>query len=122
MGSDRNRGHCDVQVLTWDRWWIAGLWLVYWPINILGEELIWRGVLLPRMEARIGARAWLLNAPLRGAFHAAFGLGNNLVLVPSLVIVPLIAQRRRSTWLAVLMNGALSLPGFIALALGWVPR
>jgi membrane protease YdiL (CAAX protease family) len=99
--------------------WQLGLWAVYWPFNILGEELVWRGVSLPRMEARLGERAWALNAALWGAFHTAFGLGNLLVLLPTLVLVPWVAQRRRNTWLAVLMHAGLSLPGFVGLALGW---
>jgi membrane protease YdiL (CAAX protease family) len=111
----------NLQPLTGDRLWVLGLWAVYWPINILGEELVWRGVLLPRMEARYGAQAWQLNALLWGLFHLAFGPGNLLVLIPTLVLVPLIAQRRQSTWLAVLLHAGLSGPGFVALALGLAP-
>jgi membrane protease YdiL (CAAX protease family) len=109
-----------MQPLTGERLWMLGLWAIYWPINILGEELVWRGILLPRMEARLGDRAWQLNALLWGIFHLAFGLGNVLVLIPTLILVPLIAQRRRNTWLAVLLHAGLSGPGFIALALGLV--
>jgi membrane protease YdiL (CAAX protease family) len=111
----------DLQLLTGDRLWVLGLWAVYWPINILGEELAWRGVLLPRMETRCGARAWQLNAVLWGLFHLAFGPGNLLVLIPTLILVPLVAQRRRNTWLAVLLHAGLSGPGFVALALGLAP-
>jgi membrane protease YdiL (CAAX protease family) len=99
---------------------VVGVWAVYWPCNILGEEIAWRGVVLPRMEARVGERAWLLNAALWGAFHTSFGLGNLLVLLPSLLLVPYVAQRRRNTWLAVLLHVGISLPGFVALALGVV--
>jgi len=111
----------NLQPLTGDRLWVLGLWVVYWPINILGEELVWRGVLLPRMEVRYGAQAWQLNAVLWGLFHLAFGPGNLLVLIPTLVLVPLISQRRQSTWLAVLLHAGLSGPGFVALALGLAP-
>jgi membrane protease YdiL (CAAX protease family) len=103
-----------------ERLWILGLWLLNWPLNLLGEELVWRGVLLPRMEARLGARAWLWNGLLWGAFHLAFGLGNLIVLAPSLALVPYVAQRRRNTWLALLLHAGLSAPGFAALALGLV--
>ena len=112
----------DVRPVTSDRLWLVALWAVYWPLNILGEEFVWRGVLLPRMEARFGNLAWILNAALWGIFHAAFGIGNALVLLPTLLFVPLVAQRRRSTWLAVLMHGGLSLPAFVSLALGVGPR
>jgi membrane protease YdiL (CAAX protease family) len=108
----------DVQPLAAGGLWRLGLWAVYWPINILGEEFVWRGVSLPRMETRLGERAWAWNAALWGAFHTAFGPGNLLVLLPTLVLIPWIAQRRRNTWLAVLMHAGLSLPGFVALALG----
>ena len=110
----------DMQPFTGDRLWMLGLWAVYWPINILGENLVWRGIVLPRMEVVLGDVAWLLNAILWGVFRLAFGLGNMLVLVPTLILVPLIAQRRRSTWLAVLLHAGLSGPGFVALALGLI--
>lgn len=110
----------DIQPFTGDRLWMLGLWAVYWPINILGENLVWRGIVLPRMEVVLGDVAWLLNAILWGVFHLAFGLGNMLVLVPTLILVPFIAQRRRSTWLAVLLHAGLSGPGFVALALGLI--
>lgn len=99
-------------------WLLVGLWLVYWPLNILGEELLWRGVLLPRMEARFGRHAWAPNGALWLVFHLAFGPGNLLVLLPTLFLVPLVAQRRRSTWLGVLLHATLSGPGFVAMALG----
>jgi membrane protease YdiL (CAAX protease family) len=107
-----------IQPWAGSRLWMLALWAVYWPANILGEEFVWRGVSLPRMQARLGQRAWILNAALWGAFHTAFGPGNLLVLLPTLIGVPWVAQRRRSTWLAVLMHAGLSGPGFVALALG----
>jgi membrane protease YdiL (CAAX protease family) len=109
-----------VQPLVGGRLWMLALWAVYWPVNILAEEIVWRGISLPRMQARLGAGAWPLNAALWGAFHAGFGPGNLLVLVPSLCLVPWIAQRRSNTWLAVLLHAGLSGPGFVALALGLV--
>lgn len=105
---------------TDERIWMLGLWLVYWPINILGENLVWRGIVLPRMEARLGRWAWLVNAFAWGIFHLAFGVGNLIVLLPTLLVVPYVAQRRRSTWLAVVLHAGLSGPGFAALALGMV--
>jgi membrane protease YdiL (CAAX protease family) len=102
----------------WSSAWVVALWLVYWPLNIWGEELVWRGVLLPRMESALGARAWLANALLWAAFHTGFGIGNILVVSPTLVLVPLLAQRRRSTWVAVALHAGLSLPGMVGIALG----
>jgi membrane protease YdiL (CAAX protease family) len=107
-----------VEPLVGPRLWMLALWALYWPVNILGEEFVWRAVSLPRMQARLGARAWMLNAGLWGALHVGFGPGNLLVLLPTLVLLPWITQRRRNTWLAVLMHAGLSGPGFVGLALG----
>jgi hypothetical protein len=41
---------------------------------------------------------------------------------PTLLVVPLIAQLRHSTWLAVMLHAGLSLPGFVMLGLGVEPR
>ncbi len=106
--------------LTRETLWVIGVWLVYWPINMLGEEFVWRGVLLPRTEARLGSRAWALNAASWFLFHLSFGPGNLLVLLPTLAIVPWVVQRRRNVWLGVVLHATPSLPGFIAMALGAV--
>lgn len=103
-----------------DRAWMFVLWAIYWPFNILGEEFVWRGVILPRMEARSGSRAWCWNSALWASFHIGFGAGNILTVGPALLLVPLLSQRRRSTWLAVVLHAAISLPGMIAIALGLV--
>ena len=66
------------------------------------------------------SRAWLVNAGLWFVFHLAFGPGNLLVLTPTITIVPWVVQRRKNTWLGVLLHAALSLPGFIAMGLGAV--
>jgi membrane protease YdiL (CAAX protease family) len=108
------------QPITLDRLWIVGVWLFYWPLNILSEELAWRSVLLPRMELRFGRHAWAVNAGLWVCFHLAFGPGNLLVLVPTIALVPYIVQRQHNAWLGVLLHAALSLPGFAAMALGAV--
>ena len=97
-----------------------GVWLIYWPFNILGEELVWRGVILPRMEPIIGSWAWALNAALWATFHTGFGIGNILVVSPTLVLVPLVSQLRKSTWVGVALHAGLSFPGMVAIALGYV--
>ena len=110
----------NVQPLTADRWWLLAIWLVFWPVNILGEEFLWRAVLLPRMVTACGGWAWAPNAALWGVFHVGFGVGNNLVLLPTLLTVPWVVQRTRNAWLGVILHALLSLPGFVAIALGKV--
>jgi membrane protease YdiL (CAAX protease family) len=102
------------------RLWILAAWLPFWVLNILGEELLWRGVLLPRQEAALGRWAWVANATGWLLFHLAFGGELVVLLVPILVVLPWVAQRRRSTWVAVAVHAGLNGPGFLAVAFGWV--
>jgi hypothetical protein len=88
------------------RYWILGAWLTFFVLNIVGEEFVWRGVVLPRQEVVFRGRAWLVNGVLWLLFHAAFPWQVLLTLVPITLILPYVVQRRRSTWV-----GGLSTPG-----------
>jgi membrane protease YdiL (CAAX protease family) len=39
------------------RYWIIGVWLPFFVLNIVGEELAWRGLALPRQEVAFGRQA-----------------------------------------------------------------
>jgi membrane protease YdiL (CAAX protease family) len=98
--------------------WMFLVWIIYWPINILGEGFIWRGVLQPRLEKIFKQNAWIVCAVFWGIFHFAFGLGNLIVLIPTLIFVPFITQKTKNTWTGIILHATLSGPGFIILALG----
>lgn len=102
------------------RYWILAAWLPFFALNVLGEEILWRGVVLPRQEAALGAQAWLANAAGWLLFHAAFGLHLLVMLLPILLILPWVAQRRRNSWVAVVIHAGLNGPGFLAVAFGLV--
>jgi membrane protease YdiL (CAAX protease family) len=51
-------------------WAILGLAITAFTINTLGEELWWRGYILPRQELAFGKWAWLVNGAMWAAiFH-----------------------------------------------------
>lgn len=100
------------------RYWILAAWLPAWLLNVLGEEILWRGVVLPRQEAALGSSAWLANGCGWLLFHLAFGWQLLLVLLPILFVLPFVAQRRQNTWTAVLIHAGLNGPGFLAVAFG----
>jgi len=102
------------------RYWILAAWLPFWLLNILGEEILWRGVILPRQEAALGAQAWIANAAGWTLFHVAFGVQLMLMLLPVLIILPWITQRTRNSWVAVVIHAGLNGPGFVAVAFGLV--
>jgi membrane protease YdiL (CAAX protease family) len=100
------------------RYWIVGAWLPFFVLNIVGEEFVWRGFALPRQEVAFGRRAWRINGLLWLLFHAAFPWQVVLMLVPITLILPWVVQRRRSTWIGLVVHAAFGAIGFLALALG----
>jgi membrane protease YdiL (CAAX protease family) len=104
--------------LTPDRSWILAAWLPFFSINILGEEFLWHGVMLPRQEAALGRWAWLANGLGWLGFHVAFGPSVLFVLWPTTLIIPYIVQRRGNTWIGVLIHATLNGGGFLAIAFG----
>jgi len=107
-----------MEPLSEGRYWILAAWLLFWLFNILGEEVLWRGVLLPRQEAHTGKWAWLPHAIGWGVFHIAFGWTLLLTLLPIILILPYIVQKRRNSWIGVIIHAGLNGPGFIAVAFG----
>src|SRR5581483_4024772 len=63
-------------------WSVAILFLVMLWFNIAGEELWWRGYILPRQEAAHGRRAWAIHGLLWLAWHLAFYPWQALALMP----------------------------------------
>jgi membrane protease YdiL (CAAX protease family) len=102
------------------RYWILAVWLPFWLLNIFGEEILWRGVVLPRQEVAFGRWAWLANAAGWSLFHIPLGLTILALLWPCVLVLPYLAQRQRNTWVAVVLHAGLNGPGFVAVALGWV--
>ncbi len=86
------------------RWWLLALVLVASALSaFFGEELLFRGVLLPRMSGTFGRKGWLANATLFALYHASVPLMLPFRWLSALVTVwP--AWRYRSSWLAVVVR------------------
>jgi len=101
-----------------DRIWILILWLPYWLLNILGEEILWRGTILPIQEEAYGKFAWFIHGTGWAIFHLAFGWQLLVTLLPILYIQSWVVSRRENSWIGVLIHGGINGPSFIAIALG----
>ena len=86
----------------------------------MGEEILWRGVILPRQEAKFGQWAWLLNGLGWALFHTAFGWQIGLTLLPILLILPYIVKMSQNAWIGVIIHAGINGPGFKAVAFGLV--
>ena len=107
-----------MEPLTSAHYWILPVWLPFWVLNIMSEELLWRGVLLPRQEVALGRWAWLANGTGWLLFHLPFGAAIVLTLWPIALILPYVVQRTKNSWTGVLIHGALNGMGFVAVAFG----
>jgi membrane protease YdiL (CAAX protease family) len=98
------------------QWWLLALVLVASALcAFFGEELLFRGVLLPRMSGTFGRRGWFANATLFALYHASVPLMLPFRWVAALVTVwP--AWRYRSSWLAVMVRAGEGV-GLVLLAL-----
>lgn len=106
--------------LSKGRYWILVVWLPYWLFNIMGEEILWRGVILPRQEVSFGKYAWIIQGLGWGLFHIAFGSQLLITLLPILFILPYIVQKRKNSWIGVFIHAGLNGPSFIAISLGYI--
>lgn len=87
-------------------WWFFALFVVQAAFNtILGEEFLFRGVLLPRMEGVFGRGSWVANSVLFGLYHVhqPWGIPNS-VITGLLYTFP--AYRYRSTWMSIILHSA----------------
>ena len=85
-------------------WWFLGLFVVMSVFNVfLGEELLFRGVLLPKMEGVFGRWSWVVNGVLFAFYHVhqPWGIAANIV---SCAILAYPSWRFRSTWMAIIVH------------------
>ncbi len=85
-------------------WWILFVVLGSLLIATLGEELWWRGTILPRQELAHGKKAWLVHGLMWNAFHL-FAPWNLIVILPGSLALAYVAQRLQNTWPAVIAHG-----------------
>jgi membrane protease YdiL (CAAX protease family) len=89
-------------------WALFGLVVTMALFNtVLGEELLFRGLLLPRMNGAFGDRDWIVNGVLFAAYH----LHEPWVIPTSLMDALFIAypsKRYRSAWLGIAIHSAQS--------------
>jgi membrane protease YdiL (CAAX protease family) len=105
------------------QWWILGLTLTSMLFNyLLGEELLFHGVLLPRMAGVFGRWDWVANTVLFGLYHV-----HKIWFWPSMIASSIgyawAAKRFRSLWMSVIVHG---IEGYfivmvVAVLAGWYP-
>jgi membrane protease YdiL (CAAX protease family) len=96
---------------------VIPLYFLYLFFNIFGEELLWRGFLLPIQEVYFKKYAWFLNGIFWLAFHLLFGI-SVFIMLPLLFILPYLVQRQKNTWVGIIIHSFTGLIGFFSLING----
>jgi membrane protease YdiL (CAAX protease family) len=89
-------------------WGWYGLILVFFLFNtVLGEELLFRGLLLPRMNGAFGRWDWVANGLLFAAYHLHVPWVIPATLLDTFIIAyP--AKRYRSAWIGIVVHSVQS--------------
>ena len=102
-------------------WWI----LVYYAVvilvcNIGGEELWWRGYVLPRQELAFGNAAWVIHGIGWSVFHLFMQptLWDTVRMSITGVALSFVAQHTKSTWPGIIGHSFGNLTFFLSLVSG----
>lgn len=91
---------------AWDVW---GLFVVSALFNtFIGEELLFRGLLLPRMAGVFGKQDWVMNGLLFGLYHLHQPWGILSSAIDGIVCYALPSRSFRSAWFGIIAHSGQS--------------
>lgn len=101
-------------------YWIMLCWIPMFLLNIFGEELFWRGLLMPLQENAMEKNTWWFHAVCWMIFHIPFGIQMILLLLPVFFIQSYLVWKYKNTWIGVIMHGIYNGTGFLLVAFGLI--
>ena len=110
----------EVQSQLVGAWWFFLLFFIASLFNtVLGEEFLFRGVLLPKMNGVFGKWDWVANGVLFGLYHLHQPWSILASIIDGIFLFALPARLYRSTWFAIILHSLQSV-FFLFLILGIV--
>jgi membrane protease YdiL (CAAX protease family) len=94
------------------KWQIVIIFTFVLFFNIVGEELWWRGIILPRQEVSLGKKAWVVNGTFWAFFHI-FKYWEIINLLPFCLLNAFIAQKRHNNWSPLIAHLFMNISGYI---------
>jgi membrane protease YdiL (CAAX protease family) len=76
--------------------------------TVLGEELLFRGLLLPRMRGAFGRLDWVVNGVLFGLYHLHLPWSIPSATVAGVFLFAYPTRRFRSAWMGIAIHSAQS--------------
>ncbi len=88
--------------------WLIPFWLFFWVfLAAVGEEIVWRGYILPAHEAQVGRWAWVINALLWNIPFHLYTMHNFFSDMPLYFLLPLLVFRQKNTWYGIAVHSLL---------------
>ena len=113
-------GSPAVQMQFVGAWWFLVLFTAFAIFNtILGEEFLFRGILLPKMNGVFGKWDWVANGILFGFYHLHQPWGILSGVIGGVFLLALPAKYFQSSWLAIITHSGQSV-FFLFLMLGLI--
>jgi membrane protease YdiL (CAAX protease family) len=113
-------GSADRKAALEGAWQLVGLFIVLGVFNtVLGEELLFRGILLPRMSGVFGRADWLANGVLFGLYHLHQPWSIASSVIGGTLCYAFPSRRYRSAWFGIIVHSGETV-FFIFAALGLV--
>jgi membrane protease YdiL (CAAX protease family) len=108
LGSDRGEAFFSG---AWGWYAVVLVFLVF--NTVLGEELLFRGLLLPRMQGVFGKRDWIANGVLFTVYHLHQPWSMPATLVEGIFLEAYPSRRFQSAWMGIIVHSVQSV--FVAL-------
>jgi uncharacterized protein len=103
LGSDRGE---DFFRGAWG--WFAVVVVLAVFNTVLGEELLFRGLLLPRMRGVFGKRDWVANGALFAVYHLHIPWAIPSSLVDGIFLAAFPSRRFQSAWMGIIVHSGQS--------------
>lgn len=108
-----------VSPLHGNKLWYAVFLPVFFFFNYAGEEILWRGYILPRqLNSNYGKYAILINALFHCVYHFVFGIKPLIIMFPMLILMPLIVSKTKNTWTSIIIHTLIGAPAQVMIILG----
>ena len=89
------------------QYWVIISYLFAWITNILGEELLFRGIILPRQIKKYGKFGWIYHGLLWGSWHF-FAKWNLVFVFPLAFAFSYTIYKRKNLWITIFVHGLMN--------------
>lgn len=89
------------------QYWVPLVYFIGLVFNILGEEFLWRGIILPRQIAKYHNKAWIYHGIIWTIWHF-FWTWNLIVIFPFAMALSYVFYKRQNTMIPIIAHGLMN--------------